>query len=56
MKEPSKEWKIILYLWWTIQFIICLIIAAAVCLIATAVIGQTTVLELIGCMLHLINV
>jgi len=56
MKEPNKEWMIILYLWWALQFLFCLSIACVVCLIATAAISKLTVMEGLQCALHLINV
>jgi len=54
MRKRVQPWNCPLR--WAIEFLLLLIIACAVCLIATAAIGQISIMEVIECMIHLINV
>jgi hypothetical protein len=58
MKDPNNpnQWLVALYLYWLFQLLLIVIAAAAVILIATAVIGQTSILEVWEVMWKMIDV
>lgn len=58
MKNPNNpnQWLVALYLYWLFQFLVMVIVAAAVILIATAVIGQCSILEVWEVMWKMIDV